>query len=141
MLAEGSASGEGAGRALEVGGATAAAPTAPPDVAQSSPAPAPASGTVVLGKLKVTGALSAAQVSGPLGQAGRGCRGTLAGKVTLRFDIDRTGKVTNVRLSGSPKVVSPISACVTQAVRTLSFPAAESGTTAVEREIEVSLSR
>jgi hypothetical protein len=150
MLAEGSgAGGGGAGQALEIGGAAAAAPTAPQDAPKPSssttsapaPAPAAATGNLVLGKLEVKGALSAAQVSGRLAHAGRGCRGTVAGKVTLRFEIDGAGKVVNVRLSGSPKVVSPISACVTQAVRALSFPAAGTGTTSVERAIEISLSR
>ena len=145
LLAEGSASGGGAGRALEIGGAAAATPTAPPDAPTPSsapaPAPGPAAGNLKLGKLAVKGALSISQVSGRLAQAGSGCRGTVAGKVTLRFEIDGAGKVVNVRLSGSPKVVAPISACVTQAVRALSFPAAGSGTTTVERPIEVSLSR
>jgi hypothetical protein len=144
MLAEGS--GAGTDRALEVGGAAAAAPTAPPDApapGAAAPAPArrPAAGNLVLGKLAVKGALSVSQVSARLAQAGSGCRGTVAGKLTLRFDIDGAGAVVNLTLSGSPKVVSPISACLTQAVRALRFPASGSGTTTVERTIEVSLSR
>ncbi len=116
-----------------IGGvATAAAPTAPP---------APA-GNLVLGKLTVKGALTAAQVGGRLAHLGSGCRGTVAGKVLLSFDIDGAGKVSNVRLSGSSNVVAPVSSCLSAQARALSFPAAPGGaTTKVQRDIQISLVR
>ena len=142
----GGATRSGGGGGAGVGRAAAAAapvPPAPADAPSPAPeakaAPKPSAGGLVLGKLTVKGPLTAAQVSPRLAGLGKGCRGTAAGTLTLRFDIDGKGAVVNVRLSGPSSVVAPVSSCLTAAARGLTFPApAGGGTTAVEREIQVS---
>lgn len=141
----------GGGGASPVGGAAAAiAPTAPSeasgDAAETASARkatttrgASTGAQLLLGKLTVKGPLSAAEVGSRFTASfAKSCRGTAAGTVTLRFDIDPSGAVKNVRLTGSSQVVAPISACVSSAARALSFPAAAGGgTTTVERAITV----
>lgn len=130
----GTRGGSPAGRAAA---AAPPAPTAAPSPEIATAARPSAAGNLVLGKLTARGPLSAAQIGPRLAALGKSCRGTVAGKVTLRFDIDGKGAVVNVRLSGPSNVVAPISSCLSAAARGLTFPTA-SGTTAVEREIQVS---
>lgn len=127
-------SGAGGGGPLEIGGAAAAAPTSPAP-APAPPAPPPA-GNLIAGKLTVKGALAAGEVASRLGPLGRACRGTVAGKVVVRFEIDPTGAVKNVRLRGPSAAVAAISACVSADARALRFPAS-GGATTVEREIQI----
>ncbi len=109
------------------GAATAAVPAAP--------AP-PAGSAVVPGKLTVKGALAADQVGPRLADFAGSCRGSVAGKLVVRIEIDGKGAVKSVRLIGSSKVTASIAGCVSAAARGLSFPAA-SGSTTVERELTV----
>jgi hypothetical protein len=123
-IGEGGGGGGGSG----VGGGAAAAVSVP------------AHGNLVLGKLTVKGALTAAQVSPRLASFSRRCTGDVPGKATIRIEIDATGAVKSARLTGTPEVTASISTCLTGFARTLRFPAAR-GTTTVEREIQVGSAR
>jgi len=123
MLSEPSGGGGGAASKAAV----AAVPALPETAAASA---------LVPGKLTVKGALAADQVSPRLADFARSCRGSVAGKVVARIEIDAKGVVKSVRLVGSSKVTASISACVSAAARGLSFPTA-SGATIVERELTV----
>lgn len=116
-------------------GAAAAAVPAPAPSAPSAPS-APAGSAPVAGRLTVKGALTADQVSPRLADFARACHGTEPGKLVVHIEIDASGAVKSVRLSGASKVVAPLSACVSAAARSLTFPAA-AGTTTVERELTV----
>lgn len=118
----GGGGGEGGGGG--VGGAAAAAVALP------------TTGNLVLGKLTVKGALTAAQVSPRLASFARRCTGDVPGNATIRIDIDPTGAVKSARVTGAPEVTASISTCLTGSARALRFPAAK-GTTTVEREIKV----
>ncbi|HEY8143939.1 MAG TPA: hypothetical protein VIG06_14740 [Kofleriaceae bacterium] len=96
----------------------------------------PATGNLVLGKLTVKGALSAAQISPRLASFSRRCTGDVPGKATIRIDIDATGAVKSARVTGTPEVTASISSCLTGSARALRFPTAR-GTTTVEREITI----
>jgi len=109
------------------GAAAAAVPAAPETAAASG---------LIPGKLTVKGALAADQVSPRLVDFARSCRGSVAGKVVARIEIDAKGVVKSVRLVGSSKVTASISACVSAAARGLTFPTS-SGATIVERELTV----
>lgn len=115
--------GEGSGGGAVGGGAAAAVAL-------------PASGNLVLGKLTVKGALTAAQVGPRLASFARRCTGDVPGKATIRIDIDAAGAVKSAKVTGTPEVLSSISSCLTASARALRFPTA-SGTTTVQREIVV----
>lgn len=100
----------------------------------------PTTGNLVLGKLTVKGALTAAQVSPRLASFSRRCTGDVPGKATIRIDIDATGAVKSARVTGTPEVTASISTCLTGSARALRFPAAK-GTTTVEREIQVAAAK
>lgn len=139
--------GRGGGGGLP-GGAAAAAPAPPPE---PSPAPAPTgagsapskpalTGRVVLGKITVKGSRAASEVAQRFTGFAAGCTGKVPGTLTLRFDIDGKGAVSNLRLTGSSSVLKDVSPCVTSAARGLKFPAVSArGSTSVERELRIEM--
>jgi biopolymer transport protein ExbD len=60
-------------------------------------------------------------------EAGLGRNSALEGRVTLRFVIDRTGKVSNVADGGSDISDPEVTSCVLKAMYTVEFPAPSNG--------------
>lgn len=106
----------------------------------SSPAGAAAEirGEVTYGAMKVTGTLGRTSVRRHLKrnvarvtrcyESERIARPTLGGKVTARFVIDRSGRVTSATAKG---VDAAVSSCIAEVIRGLEFPEPTRGNTRV----------
>jgi hypothetical protein len=116
----------------------AAAVVTPPMAAasaESAPAASPVAPAISLGKLTVEGGRSESEVAARFAGFGARCKGAVAGSLTLRFDIDATGKVIKIGLTGDSKVAASVKSCLTAAAAAIRFPAG--GTAHVEREIRI----